>query len=277
MYYRRKHYSRGRLIAASFLGLVATTQYIAWSLHYDHQLSGAMLTAKGQTLYWPGEFVFWPCGNLSDSAVWVFIGFFSLPYLLKGFLVWKQSRSIGTYSGRPYASSPYQDSRIIEPTTWKMPGDVQLRTSAASPLSTELDIVKLGGFTARRLMNKTEYRVFRILETVTKQNAFNHRVMAQVSLGEVLASDDDEAFWCVNSKRVDMLVIDTYGAPVIAVEVQGSGHYQGNANMRDAVKKEALEQAGIKFVEVFDGETDADVTAKLRAAFSKPTDGIASE
>ena len=39
--------------------------------------------------------------------------------------------------------------------------------------------------------------------------------------------------------------------PVLAVEYQGGAHYQGTATIRDAVKKEALNKAGVGYVEVF--------------------------
>ena len=55
----------------------------------------------------------------------------------------------------------------------------------------------------------------------------------KTSLGEVLAPQmasgskaaRDLAFRSINSKRLDFLVIDGYGMPVLAVEYQGHGHY----------------------------------------------------
>ena len=40
-----------------------------------------------------------------------------------------------------------------------------------------------------------------------------------------------------------------------ALEYQGTGHHQGNAAARDAVKKEALRKAGIEYHEVVAGHT----------------------
>jgi hypothetical protein len=76
------------------------------------------------------------------------------------------------------------------------------------------------------------------------------RVMAQVCLGEVLRSPDDDAFRAINSKRVDILVISNSGWPLAAIEYQGEGHYQGTAYARDAVKKAALQRAGVAYLEV---------------------------
>ena len=77
--------------------------------------------------------------------------------------------------------------------------------------------------------------------------------MAQVSLGEILSSKNTEAYGCINSKRVDMLLVDEECRPRHAIEYHGGGHYQGTAAARDAVKKEALRRAGIGYHEVLAG------------------------
>ena len=76
------------------------------------------------------------------------------------------------------------------------------------------------------------------------------RVMAQVSLGEVLSSPNARAYSAINSKRVDLLIVSRSGDPIAAIEYQGHGHYQGTAAARDAVKKEALRKAGVRYIEV---------------------------
>ena len=98
--------------------------------------------------------------------------------------------------------------------------------------------------------------------------------MGQVSLGEILASNDSDAFYAINSKRVDLLIVDEECRPLHAVEFQGSGHYQGTAAARDAVKKEALRRAGIGYVEVVSGDTPADVLAIVRklAGIQRPNE-----
>ena len=40
------------------------------------------------------------------------------------------------------------------------------------------------------------------------------------------------------------------GNPIAAIEYQGHGHYQGTAAARDAVKKEALRRAGVRYIAV---------------------------
>jgi hypothetical protein len=74
--------------------------------------------------------------------------------------------------------------------------------------------------------------------------------MAQVSLGEVLSSPNARAYSAINSKRVDLLIVSRSGDPIAAIEYQGHGHHQGTAAARDAVKKEALRKAGVRYIEV---------------------------
>ena len=88
--------------------------------------------------------------------------------------------------------------------------------------------------------------------------------MAQVSVGEFLASDDTDAFRCINSKRVDFALMDANFQVRHVFEYQGKGHHQdgGGAAARDAVKKEAVRKAGIGYHEVLAGHTTpAELTA----------------
>ena len=68
-------------------------------------------------------------------------------------------------------------------------------------------------------------------------------------------SPDAEAHGCINSKRVDLLLVDPDCRARHAIEYQGTGHHQGSAAARDAVKKEALRKAGIGYHEVVAGHT----------------------
>ncbi len=124
---------------------------------------------------------------------------------------------------------------------------VKVVPTPRNPATDQLATVMKAEFYAKRLMSRQEARVFYALERGLAKHPLGWRVMAQVSLGEVLGSTDTNAFQAVNSKRVDMLIIARDGLPIAAVEYQGSGHYQGTAAARDAVKREALRRAGIEF------------------------------
>jgi hypothetical protein len=128
----------------------------------------------------------------------------------------------------------------------------------------QLHAVMAAPFEKRRILSSSEYRTFRIVENEISASSTGYRVFAQTSLGEVLTSSNSNAFHSINSKRVDILIVDRGGWPVAAVEYQGSGHYQGTAAGRDAVKKEALRKAGVRYIEVFESDGEEQIRYRVR-------------
>lgn len=133
----------------------------------------------------------------------------------------------------------------------------------------QLHAVMAGSFKRQRVLSLSEYRVFQIIEDEFAAQRAGYRVFAQTSLGEVIASDDRDAFSSINSKRADILVIDSGGWPFLAVEVQGDGHYQGTAAGRDAVKKEALRKAGVQYLEFGATDTADQIKSRVRELFAQ--------
>jgi hypothetical protein len=119
----------------------------------------------------------------------------------------------------------------------------------------QLRIVMGAAFSVQPLLNKSEARVFKELDRMVIALDPTWQVMAQVSLGEILRSQDADAYGCINAKRVDLLLVDGDCRPRHAIEYQGGAHHQGAAAARDAVKKEALRRAGIGYHEVVAGQT----------------------
>jgi hypothetical protein len=141
-----------------------------------------------------------------------------------------------------------------------------------SDAADQLRIVMGANFTIQPLLNKSEARVFKELDRVVISCNPGWQVMAQVSLGEVLRSKDAEAYSCINSKRVDLLLMDEDCRPRHAIEYQGGAHHQGTAAARDAVKKEALRRAGIGYHEVVAGHTTPSELRRLvEKLVDKPT------
>ena len=126
----------------------------------------------------------------------------------------------------------------------------------------QLRTVMKADFKAQPLLNKSEARLFRAMDKLVIELAPpGWQVMAQVSLGEILSSKDEDAYLCINSKRVDLLIVDEECRPLHAIEYQGGAHFKGAhaTAARDAVKKEALRRAGIGYVEVVAGDTPAEL------------------
>ena len=142
----------------------------------------------------------------------------------------------------------------------------------------QMEFISKVDFEPRRLLNKSEYGILRVLEKVTREIGGGHRVMAQTSLGEIIAPRNasgseesrDLAFRSINSKRLDFLVIDRTGMPALAVEYQGHGHYQSRAFMRDAVKREAVRKARIQLLEI-SAEYDATVLENQIRSMLRPS------
>jgi hypothetical protein len=131
-------------------------------------------------------------------------------------------------------------------------GGIPFKTGAApvTDPAEQLRLVMGARFEKRRLLSRSEAHVLYAAERAINTADLKWRVMAQVSLGEVLSSPDARAYSAINSKRGDLLIVSRSGDPIAAIEYQGHGHYQGTAAARDAVKKEALRKAGVRYIEV---------------------------
>jgi hypothetical protein len=139
------------------------------------------------------------------------------------------------------------------------------KKSATDLAADQLRTVMEASFKPRPLLNQPERRLLSVLDRVLSEESPGWRAMGQVSLGEVLWSDDKDAFWAINAKRVDLLIVDCDCKPLHAIEFQGKGHHMSEETAaRDAIKKEALRRAGIGYVEVITGDTPAEVREMVR-------------
>lgn len=138
------------------------------------------------------------------------------------------------------------------------------QNGAAQHFGQQLQSVMASAFEKRRIMNRSEHRVFQVIERDIASIGKGHRVFAQPCLGEILQSKDKDAFYSINSKRVDILIVDQDCWPVLAVEYQGQGHFQGTAAARDAIKKEALRKAGVRYLEVVPDDSDEQIRRRVR-------------
>ncbi len=127
----------------------------------------------------------------------------------------------------------------------------------------QLATVMAADFSARALLNRPEANLFKALDAAVISRNPGWQVMAQVSLGEFLASPEKDAYWAINAKRADFALMDAQARIAHVIEYQGSGHHQGTAAARDAVKKEALRKAGIGYHEVVAGHTTAGELRRL--------------
>jgi hypothetical protein len=143
-------------------------------------------------------------------------------------------------------------------------GGFPFKTEAAlTDPAEQLRVVMAAIFKKRRLISRSEPYVLYAAERAVNAVDLKWRVMAQVSLGEVLSSPDARAYSAINSKRVDLLIVSRNGDPIAAIEYQGHGHYQGTAAARDAVKREALRKAEVRYIEVTSERGTVDMAREI--------------
>ena len=196
-------------------------------------------------------------GNLGPAIVLLVVGVLAGMQLQK--FVWQLRRGSrrGWHDrrGKVWAIQPRHDL----PPPKSIDAADQLRT------------VMKADFKAQRLLNKSEARLFRAVDKQVLEARPGWQVMAQVSLGEILRCEDKAAYACINSKRVDLLIVDDECRPLHAIEYQGGAHFKGAhaTAARDAVKKEALRRAGIGYVEVVAGDTPAELRRSIEELLQK--------
>ena len=187
----------------------------------------------------PGDAVY----GFAFIAIAAWIGLFYV-------VIYRKNGSLRTSRPRQYFRTPFRPNKA-------------LGSDLMDP-GRQLNAVMGASFATRKLLSSAEYKVFKIVEDDIAAERRGYRVFAQTSLGEILSSPDDNAFHSINAKRVDILIVDQWGWPAVAVEYQGSGHYQGTAAARDAIKKEALRKAGVRYVEVSESDNAARIRSRVR-------------
>ena len=131
-------------------------------------------------------------------------------------------------------------------------------------------------FTSKAVLNKTERRLFDMLVRVVRDMRPDARVLAQVSYGEFLRSKNKKAFWSINARRADFLIVDAEFAPLAVVEYQGRGHFGSSrraaraARQGDRIKARACRSAGIEWIEIPERFTVAEVQQLLQQALTHP-------
>lgn len=169
--------------------------------------------------------------------------------------------------------------------SWQSRANQSRGNNQSSSVSTRAPVVDSGEqlksvmaatFAKQRVLSASEARVMIEAERAIADLAMPWRVMPQVSLGEILRCADATAFSAINSKRVDLLIVDEKHDPIAAVEYQGTGHWQGTAAARDAVKKEALRKAGVAYIEVMAGShLPADLHREIARLARQPAKALA--
>lgn len=131
----------------------------------------------------------------------------------------------------------------------------------------------------RPLLNRSEAALQEMIrEWLASRDLPPLRLHAQVSMGEIFRVTTSGAAGraghsAYNSKRVDFLLVGADMMPRAGIEYQGSGHFQKDAVLRDAIKREVFRKAGIPFLEIRAKSTRAQVYRVLDRGFGlSPTE-----
>lgn len=143
---------------------------------------------------------------------------------------------------RPYADrSP---SQTVQPASEEQNTDYQHQLAV---------LERTSRIRPTNLLNPGETCVFyAALDAINalKPEALRWHVHAQVSMGEFIDTSFEKARFTFNSKRVDMLICNRYGLPVLVIEHQGKEHETCSKDkLRNQVKHAVLAKAGIPLLE----------------------------
>ncbi|MEM7641037.1 MAG: DUF2726 domain-containing protein [Pseudomonadota bacterium] len=150
----------------------------------------------------------------------------------------------------------------------------RLRAQDDAPKS--FDAITAVGIERQRLMNRSEYWLYKTLQALAPDLPGHPLIFPQVPIGEVLRvvpskgtpAERRRASQDIQCKRVDFALTDRSGHILAAVEYQGRGHYQGTAAFRDQIKQAVFRRAGIPLVEIEPHASPDDIAAILAHALS---------
>ncbi len=119
----------------------------------------------------------------------------------------------------------------------------------------EIAHVRRNRYDWQPILNYSERKLYWKLINQCSKNK-NGIVFAQVSLGEILQHKDYSVYKDVNSKRCDFCITDRNFNPVAVIEYHGEGHYGETSNLRDTVKRNAVESAGLLYFAITPNNID---------------------
>ncbi|MDL1970999.1 MAG: DUF2726 domain-containing protein [Candidatus Desulfofervidaceae bacterium] len=112
----------------------------------------------------------------------------------------------------------------------------------------------------KRLLNKTEMFYFKVVSSALRDFCpYRLGVLPQVPLSQITDINQCEKLTPSEKARAfslvcDFVIFNSDLYPVLAIEVNGKGHYQNNWKERDTLKAEVLKQAGIPLKVIFPDE-----------------------
>ena len=154
----------------------------------------------------------------------------------------------------------------------------------AAPVANDDPLAAFDGCTVRyraRLMGREQGRVYAALLDWAAPRGL--RVSTEVSLAALFTvthaqkAEQWRAWGKIKQKYLDFLVLDETCRPLCGVEYHGTGHFQGDAAARDAVKRRAFALAGLPLVEVGPDTAPGAVAEAVARALGEEAPSLAAE
>ena len=123
----------------------------------------------------------------------------------------------------------------------------------------ELRTIIAAQFRRRRVLTKTEFTLIKAIEELLRDRFPACRVLRGATLADLITTEDDRAFDFISRKTVDLVVIDSTGLTLAAIDIHRNGIADPAALVRDTAKREALRRARIEHVEVFEHHERGDI------------------
>lgn len=124
-------------------------------------------------------------------------------------------------------------------------------------------------FLTKKLLSDNEAIVLGEIEAIITEFGQPWRVLAQISLSQILASADAEAVSAIDGQKAALLIVNADRSPLAVVEYQPLGQVRSEDAVHDAIKREALRRAGVAYIEVRSGDMPGDLRADMRALLSR--------
>jgi hypothetical protein len=120
-------------------------------------------------------------------------------------------------------------------------------------------------FSAKRLLSDNEAIVLAEVESIIAGIGQAWRVLARVSLAQIVESTSAEAISAIDGQQAALVVVTGDRTPIAVVEYQPLGQVRSEDAVRDAVKREALRRAGVVYIEVRASDQPGDLRDDLLA------------
>lgn len=164
----------------------------------------------------------------------------------------------------------------LDSTTLMMLGSfaVIVILAGAWQLQSRMSRTVEGAYSAKRIVNASEGKLYVILERWRRERACDLNLSTQVSYGAFIAAKEHDDWRKIASKHADFVFWERDGYVRAIVEFDGSGHYGDSRSAaqkvkeRDEVKNAAAISANIPLIRIPQGSTQQDIEATLNAVLA---------